>query len=163
MKTFIASVILTGLISTSLAQSNSFTTFREKFAGEDDVHHFSINGFFARTILRIATEDEVNVNEAVKEIKNIRLVTVPKAAFEKQKVTVEGFRRELKKDAFEELARAKEHGENITLYIQSTLKHDNRYMVLIDEPYVVTLVEFRGNVDPDILLKNGPLSFNKPQ
>ncbi|HEY5749897.1 MAG TPA: DUF4252 domain-containing protein [Chryseolinea sp.] len=161
MKTFIASVILTGLISTSLAQSNSFTTFREKFSGEDDVHHFSINGFFARTILRLATEDEMN--EAVKEIKNIRLVTVPKAAFEKQKVTVEGFKRELKKDAFEELAFAKEHKENITLYIQSTLKHDNRYMVLIDEPYVVTLVEFRGKVDPDILLKNGPLSFNKPQ
>jgi len=161
MKTFIASVILTGLISTSLAQSSSFTTFREKFIGEDDVHQFSINGFFARAILRIATENEVN--EAVKEIKNIRLVTVPKGAFEKQKVTVEGFKRELKKDAFEELAHAKEHGENITLYIQSTLKHDNRYMILIDEPYVVTLVEFRGQVDPDILLKNGPLSFNKPQ
>lgn len=161
MKTFIASVILTGLISTSLAQSNSFTTFREKFIGEDDVHHFSINGFFARTILRLATEDEWN--KAVKEVKTIRMVTVPKAAFEKQKVSVAGFRRELKKDAFEELACAKKHNENITLYIQSTLKHDNRYMVLIDEPYVVTLVEFRGKVDPDVLLKNGPLSLNKPQ
>ena len=161
MKTFIASVILTGLISTSLAQSNSFTAFREKFIGEDDVHHFSINGFFARTILRLATEDEWN--KAVKEVKNIRMVTVPKAAFEKQKVTVDGFKRELKKDTFEELAYAKKHNENITLYIQSTLKHDNRYMVLIDEPYVVTLVEFRGKVDPDVLLKSGPLSFNKPQ
>ena len=161
MKTFIASVILTGLISTSLAQSTSFTTFREKFIGEEDVHHFSINGFFTRMILRIATEDEFN--KAVKEVKNIRLVTVPKAAFEKQKVTVDGFKHELKKDAFEELAHAKEQGKNITLYIQSTLKHDNRYMVLIDEPYVVTLVEFRGKVDPDVLLKNGPLSFNKAQ
>lgn len=161
MKTLVASVILTALISTSFAQSNSFNTFREKFNGEEDVHHFSINGFFTRAILRLATEDDMN--DAVKEIKNIRLVTVPKAAFEKQKVTVQGFKHELKKDAFEELAHAKEHGKNITLYIQSTLKQDNRYMVLIDEPYVVTLVEFRGKVDPDVLLKNGPLSFNKPQ
>ena len=161
MKTLVASVILTAVIGTSLAQSNSFNTFREKFSGEEDVHHFSINGFFARAIVRLATEDPMN--EAVKEVKNVRFVTVPKAAFEKQKVTVNGFKYELKRDDFEELAHAREHGKNITLYIQSTLKHDNRYMVLIDEPYVVTLVEFRGKVDPDVLLKNGPLSFNKPQ
>jgi len=93
----------------------------------------------------------------------IQQVLVPDVIRDDWKKWWEAAKRELKKDAFEELAHAKEHGENITLYIQSTLKHDNRYMILIDEPYVVTLVEFRGQVDPDILLKNGPLSFNKPQ
>jgi hypothetical protein len=161
MKTFVASLILTALIGNSLAQSNSFNMFREKFQGGEDVHHFAINGFFTRMIFRLATEDEWK--DAVKEVKNIRIVTVPKAAFEKEKVTVEGFKYELRKDAFEELAHAREKGKNITLYIQSTLKNDNRYMVLIDEPYVVTLVEFKGKVDPDVLLRNGPLSFNKPQ
>jgi len=160
MKTIVASLILTLIISTGFSQSKSFLTFKEKFLGMEDVHHFSINGFFTRAILRIVTEDKMNY-EGVKDIKNIRVVTVPKAAFEKQNVTVRGFRREVKKDAFEELAHATGRGEDITLYIQSTLKEGNRYMILVDHPYEVILVEFRGNVDPNVLLKNGPLSFNK--
>ncbi|MBL0742583.1 DUF4252 domain-containing protein [Chryseolinea lacunae] len=160
MKTLIASFLLVTVLSaTAVAQSKSFISFKEKFIGLEDVHHLSLNGFFARTIFKMVAEDDLN--HAVKAIKNIRLVTVPKAAFQKQNVSVPGFKNVLHGDAFEELAHVKENGDDITLYMQSTQKNDNRYMVLVEEEYVVTLIEFRGKVDPDFLIKNRPMSYNK--
>ena len=162
MKKITACILLCLFISPGfsvIAQSNSFQAFGEKFSDEADVHHFSTNGFFARTILWMAGEHEFN--NAVKSIKSINLITVPKSAFEQEKVTVSGFKKVLKQDSFDELARVKDNGDDVTLYIRSTETRNNRYMILIEQSATVILIELKGYVDPDFLLNNRPISFSE--
>ena len=96
-------ILLLAITTSSLAQSRSFQTIKEKFSGSEDVHCFSTNGFFARTILWMANEHEFN--GAIKDIKSINLITVPKSAFRSEGVTVSGFKKVLQDDSFEQLAR----------------------------------------------------------
>jgi len=141
------------------AQSNSFQAFRDKFSRGEDVHHFSTNGLFARTVLWMAGEHEFN--DAVTSIKSINLVTVPKSAFKQEKVTISGFKKVLKKDSFEELVRIKDNGDDVTLYIRSTESHNNRYIILIEQSDNVVVIELKGYVDPDFLLNNSSLSISE--
>jgi Domain of unknown function (DUF4252) len=141
------------------AQSNSFQTFREKFSDGEDVHHFSTNGFLARTVLWMAGEHEFN--SAIKSIRSINLMSVPKSAFRQEEVTVRGFKKVLREDAFEELTRIKDHSDDVTLYIRSTQSRNNRYIILIEQSDQVVLIEMTGYVDQDFWLNNKSLSFSE--
>jgi len=159
MKRTATSIILCLCIATSAwAQSNSFLTFRNKFAGKEDAFSFSTNAFFVRTILWMAGEHEFN--QAVRDIKNISLATVPKSAFAEERVTVEGFRKVIKEDAFEEMIRAKDHGDDVTIFARTTQNRHNRYIILVEEANEVVVIEIKGYVDPEILLNNGYCLFS---
>jgi hypothetical protein len=144
-------LIVTG---TAFSQSKSFITLKEKFSGVGDSFSFSTSGFFARTILRLAGEHEYT--KAIRDVKTIRLIVIPEAAFKAQDVTLQGFINKVaKKDSYEELARVHDNGDDVTLMIQSPKKNkDNRYLLLVDSDDEIVAIEVRGYLDPEYLLNN---------
>jgi hypothetical protein len=147
-------VLLTASTVSVQAQSKSFRTLREKFSGTEKVFSIRTSGFMARTILWVAGEHAYN--DAIREVKNVRLVVIPKSAFSENNVTLTGFRKLTREDGFEELTRVRDHGDDVTLLIQTPTrkKLDNRYLILVEEENEVVVVEVRGYIDPDLLLKN---------
>lgn len=156
LSTFIALLIAS---SSALAQSESFITLKDKFCGEEDVVHFAVSGFFARSVLWMA--DEREFHEAIKEVKSIRLIVIPKDAFKAQSLTIGGFKKVLVKDGFEELARVKDGGDDVTFYLQSTPNKKDRYFVIVEESNEIVAMEIKGYIDPEFLLENQPVSFNQ--
>ena len=152
-KTILSTFIVLLIASASaIAQSESFLTLKDKFNREDDVHHFAVSGFFARSILWMADEHEFY--HAIKDVKTIRLIVIPREAFKAQDVTVNGFKKVLKGDGFEELARVKDSGDDITIYHQNTGKKNDRYFVLVEDNNEIVGIELKGYVDAEYLMKN---------
>ena len=149
-RTVVFAVFLLAAISESGAQSESFRTLEKKFSSDENVFTFSTSGVFARAVLWLAGEHEFK--SAIKQVKNIRLITIPATAFGQNKVSVTGFKKIVAEDAYEELALVRDRGEEVTLYVQS-LKNSsfNRYLILIDNPEEVVAVEIKGYIDPSLL------------
>jgi hypothetical protein len=145
--------------ASTFAQSESFLTLKDKFHGESDVHHFAVSGFFARTVLWMADEHEFY--SAIKDIKTIRLIVIPREAFKAQDVTINGFKKVLQKDGFEELLRVKDSGDDVTLYLQSSPKKKDRYFVIVEEDDEIVAIELKGSIDPDFILENQSIAYNK--
>jgi hypothetical protein len=154
MKRTILSTFIVLLITSAsaIAQSESFLALKDKFNREDDVHHFAVSGFFARSILWMADEHEFY--HAIKDVKTIRLIVIPREAFKAQDVTVNGFKKVLKGDGFEELARVKDNGDDVTIYHQATGKKNDRYFVLVEDNNEIVGIELKGYVDAEYLMKN---------
>ncbi len=147
------------ILTTSLAfgQSNSYQTLRDNFIGQPDVNSFAVSGFFCRMVLGIAGEWEFK--DAIKDIQHLRIITIPAEEFKAKGLSVNGYKKLLKKDAFEELASVRDNGDDITFYLQSN-GHKNRYMVLIQEPDEVVVIEMKGYIDANLLLEaNKSLSY----
>jgi hypothetical protein len=151
---FIICLVISSAVSVS-AQSNSFLAFGEKFSDQNDVHHFRTNGFLARSVIWMAGEHEFT--RAIRSVRSIDLIVVPKSAFSREDVTVSGFKKVLKKDSFDELARVTDHGDDVTLYARSTQSRNSRYIILIEQSDEVVLIELEGNIDPDLLIKTSSL------
>ena len=159
-KTFIPALLVLLIASTSAyAQSESFLTLKDKFRGEDEVHHFSVSGFLARSILWMADEHEFF--SAIKDVKTIRLIVIPRDAFMEQEVTLNGFKKVLRGDGFEELARVKDHGDEVTMYLQSSGKKKDRYMILVEEEDEIIAIEIKGYIDTEFILKHQPVAINQ--
>jgi hypothetical protein len=107
----------------------------------------------ARTVLWMAGEREYN--EAIRDVHSVRLIVIPKDAFRKQNVTLAGFKEVTKKDGFEELTHVRDHGDDVTILLQTPSRKnpDNRYLLLVEENDQVVAIEIRGYIDPDRLLK----------
>ena len=102
---------------------------------------------------------EWEFKDAIEDVKQVRLITIPAEEFKSQGLSVKGFKKLLVKDSFEELASVRDHGDDVTFYLQSTGKKD-RYVVLIQEPDEVVVVELKGSIDVNLLLeKNNTLSL----
>jgi hypothetical protein len=142
------------------AQSESFQTLKDKFTGSDNVHSFATSGFFARTVLWMAGEHDFN--KAVRDIRSIRLITIPKVAFSEQDVTLNGFKKVVRKDSFQELANVSDHGDEVTLFMQPATKNkSNRYLLLVDGDSEVVAIEIKGYIDPNVMLKNSSISYHQ--
>jgi hypothetical protein len=153
MKKIIASLLLIAIVAGAHGQSKSYRILREKFQGNPNVFSFSTSGFLARTALWMAGEHDYT--EAVKDVQKVRLTVVPESAFKANRVTLGGFKKIAKKDGFEELARVKDHGDDVTLLLQSPSgKKANRYLLLVDSNSEIVIIEITGYVDPSILLKD---------
>ena len=102
---------------------------------------------------------EWEFKDAIKDVQQVRLITIPAEEFKSQGLSVKGFKKLLVKDSFEELASVRDHGDDVTFYLQSTGKKD-RYVVLIQEPDEVVVVELKGSIDVNLLMeKNNTLSL----
>ena len=146
-------IILICTIGSAYSQSKSFVTLREKFSGDHNVFSFHTSGFFARMILGFAGEHEFQ--HAVKDIRDIRLIVIPKEAFREHDVTLNGFKKLAKKDSFQQLAHVHDHGDDVTLLMQPNAKGgDDRYLVLVDDDNEVVAIEVTGYIDPKIMLRN---------
>jgi hypothetical protein len=162
MKTTIATLVfLMAFVSLTPAQSKSYRLLKEKFSGSENVYSLRTSGFLARTILRMTGEHEYN--DAIRNVRSIRLIVIPKDAFRKQDVTLQGFRKVAKEDGFEELAHVRDHGDDVSILIQTPAQKnlDNRYLLLIEEKDEVVVIEVRGYIDPDLIFKHkDTLAYN---
>jgi hypothetical protein len=129
-----------------IAQSQSFQTFTNKFDGEENVHYFKVSGFVVRSVLAMAGEPEAK--EAVRGIHKVRLAVVPREAFEAQEVTVEGFRRVLQQDSFDEMMEFREDGDQVTVYSNSPAhRSEQYYLMLVEDEEEIVLIEISGAVN----------------
>ena len=146
------------LMSTSaFSQSNSYLTLKDHFNDKPDVHSFNVNGFFCRMVLSVAGEWEFK--DAIKDVQHVRLITIPTEEFKAQGLSVNGFKKLLAKDSFEELASIRDNGDDVNFYLQSKGKK-NRYMILVQEPDEVVVIEMKGDIDVNLLLeRNNTLSL----
>ena len=152
MKTVCTGVILSLLLITSgYSQSDSFMALKEKFAYHQDVYSFSTSAFLGGALMKLAGEHEFY--DAVKSIKHVSFITIPKDAFRNEDVSLSGFKKIMRKDSFQELARMKDNGDVVTFYMRSTESRNNRYMILVEDSDNVVAIELTGYIDPEFLLK----------
>lgn len=152
MKRFLLVAAFAACISNAMAQSQSFKTLQNAFAEQDDVHCFTTSGMLARTVLWLAGEHEFK--KAIRNVKHIRIMTVPKSAFEDQKLTVHGLQKIIRRDSYEELASVREEGALVTVYLQEIKRSRfNRYLILIDNVSELVALEVKGFIDPTLLNK----------
>jgi hypothetical protein len=158
----ISAVLLILLTSTSLlAQSDSYHALREKFRGERDVIALHASGAFARTILWVAGEKDFK--DAIGDVDDIRFIVIPKRAFRANDVSLNGFKKIAREDSFEEVARVKDHGDDVTLMMQTSYsnKHnENRYLVVVDSNEEVVVMEIKGYVDPNLTIYKEKIAYN---
>jgi len=160
MKTICAGFVLSMfLVTTGYSQSDSFMALKEKFAYHHDVYSFSTSAFLGGAILKLAGEHEFY--DAVKSIKRISVITIPKDAFTHEEVSLSGFKKVMRQDSFQELARMKEDGDIITFYMKSTESKNNRYMILVEDSDSVVAIELTGYIDPEFLLNCESHSFKE--
>lgn len=150
----LALLVVTFLFSTTglFAQSHSYQVLKDKFKGQPEVHSFSFSGWMGRLVLNMTDEHELR--NATKELSHVRLMTIPRSEFSAQQVTVNGFKKLLKQDFFEELAIIRDHGEVVSVYLREGNNNKNRYFVLVEEEREVVAIELKGYIDPEALNPN---------
>jgi hypothetical protein len=147
-------------VSNSFAQSRSYEALKEKFSNRPDVHSFSFGAWMGRLVLKMAGEHEFT--NAIKDVKHVRLITIPKQEFAAQHVSVKGFKKLLKQDYFEELAFIRDTGEEVTIYLREGNNNKNHYFVLVEEEQEVVAIELKGYIDPkELNPKTTSLALNK--
>jgi len=137
-------VLLLGSIGAQ-AQSKSYQMLKDNFIDQPDVHSFSVSGWMGRAILNLAGEFEFK--EAIKELKHIRLMTIPSSEFENRNLTIKGFKRVLLQDSYQELAFIRDHGDDVSIYIKEGHNNKNHYFVLVEEEQEVVAIEMKGYID----------------
>jgi hypothetical protein len=143
----------------AFGQSAPYRALKGKFKGHEDVFAFSANGLVARTALKLAGERDFR--KGIQYIRSIRIISIPKSAFEREHVTVKGFRKVIAAHSFEEMLAIKDHGDDVMIYMQEgKKKRDNRYLVLVDDKEDVVALEIRGYIDPRALRQHSDLNAN---
>ena len=154
-------ITLTLLFTQANAQSDSYKTIKDTFKGGPDVHAFSVSGFLCRTVLWMADEHEFR--DAITDIKSIKFIVVPKEEFSSRSLSIGGFMKILKQDAFQELAHFRDHGDLVTVYLQENGKNKlrDRYFILVEDNDEIVGIEMKGSVDMNALLKmNKEVAWN---
>jgi hypothetical protein len=137
--------------SLSFGQSDSYRMLRAQFEDSDEVKSYRLSGFMCKIIVNIIEDDDDNVVEALKQVKKVRVMTIPKSEFELRNVTVKGFKSRLPKDNFELMADFDHGDESVAFYHRAEKKNKNRYFVVIDDHNQVIAIEMKGYIDPAVL------------
>lgn len=163
MKTYtqLSAVLVFTLVACAAnAQSESYQALKDNFRKRPDVFSVSVGGWMCRLVLKMA--DEYEFSDAIRKVRHVRLITIPAREFDALHLSVKGFKQVLKKDSFEELSRVREEKETVTVYLQESSNHKNRYFVLVEGDDQVTGIEIKGYLDPKILQeKKGTLIKEK--
>jgi hypothetical protein len=140
-------ILLVISVQFASAQSRSYQDLQRNFEGQGDVRSFGLGSGMCRLIVSIIGNEEEEVAEALKGVKHVRFMTIPKEEFDNRGLSVRGFRSRLAKDRFELMANFKNSDDNVTVYHRSEEKSD-RYFVLIDEHDNLIAIEMKGYIDP---------------
>jgi hypothetical protein len=151
MKKFFLLFLLAGLANLSYGQSQSYRMLRNQFEDSPEVKSYRLSGLMCKIIVNIVENDDERLAAALKEVRKVRLMTIPKAEFAARNVTVKGFKERLPKDNFELLADFDKGDESLAFYHRLEKKNRNRYFVIIDEGDKVIAIEMKGFIDPSIL------------
>jgi hypothetical protein len=90
----------------------------------------------------------------LRSVNQVRLMVIPQEAFERQGLSVDGFRSVLRKDAFDEMTEVRNGKDRVTVYMRPDSNQSNRYFVLVANDEEVVAMEMKGNVDTEWLAKN---------
>lgn len=150
MKSKILFFLFLAFSISTFAQSSGIRPLKDRFKGEEDVHTFKLGGFMARVIFKMVIEEEA-YKEAVKEIRSIDFITIPKEAFESQHVTVGGYKKFLEEKGFANLMEVRDNGDHVTIYMAPDSRKHERYLIVADEGSDVTVIEMKGYIDPSKL------------
>jgi hypothetical protein len=147
------------------AQSKSFQVLKDHFIDSENVQSFSVSGFLCRAALSMVADEEDELRGMMNNIDHIRFIIIPKEEFEKQDLSVNGFRNYLRKDAFEEVMSVRDHGDHINIFHRvdsdNYRNNKNRYFVLIEDSDKVVALELKGYIDPEMFKKGeNRITFN---
>ena len=163
MKVIQVIVFVLASITLANAQSNSYQTLKNTFSDEPEVHSFAFSGWMGRLVLDMVGNDELK--DAIKDLNHVRFITIPHAVLDARNLSVNGFKKVLQQDFFEEIAYVRDRGEEVTIYLRETGNQQNRknvYFVLVEEERDVVAIELRGLLDPQLLNpRNTTLVINK--
>ncbi len=161
MKSISLLAVVLLLATTSLvAQSNSYQTLKHKFKDQPDVHSFSVSGWVGRLRLNMVGEHEFK--KAIKDLDHVRFMVIPMVEFSEQHVSVNGFKKILKKESYEELAVIRDQGGVVFIYLNEGSNNKNHYFALVEEENEVVAIEMKGYLDPNLLnSKNTTVAINK--
>jgi hypothetical protein len=152
-KLLLSTMVLALMAGTAFGQSDSFNALRDRFKGKEQVESFSIGGFFVNLVIELANDETLN-GDAFRNMGGMHLITIPKRHFQSAGLTLDGYRRYIRKeDGYEPLVEIRENGEHVSIYIKPIHDQQNRYLVLIDEADEVTAIEFKGYVDVEALTR----------
>ena len=157
---FLIAVAIVSL--TVQAQSDAYQTLRNHFIDKPDVHAFSMSGLLCRMAAGMMAPQESVLRQALRDIKHIRFMVIPKEEFARQQLSVKGFRQVLQKDGFEMLAHVRERGDDVSFLLREEGKDKKkRYFVLVEESDEVVAIEMKGYIDPEIFKdENNKISLN---
>ncbi|MFN7749243.1 MAG: DUF4252 domain-containing protein [Cyclobacteriaceae bacterium] len=151
MKKLIFLLIAVSFSVASQAQSDSYQALRNHFFYKPDVHAFSMSGLLCRMAVGFMVPEESVLRQAMRDIKHIRFMVIPKEEFTRQQLSVKGFRQVLQKDGFEMLAHVRDNGDDVSFLLREEGKDKKkRYFVLIEESDEVVAIEMKGFIDPEI-------------
>jgi hypothetical protein len=151
MKKIVVIGVLISLSHLSFAQSESYEQLREQFIDRENVHSFSVSGFWCRMLMGWVIEEDELFRQALQEVKHVRALIVPQQEWRQDFQSSAEFLRTLKGDGFEELATIRDRGEKLSFYIRPDGKRRNQYFILIEEANEVVAIELRGYLDPELL------------
>lgn len=155
MKRFIIPFIL-ALFSAVMvsAQSSSAAVLRKEWRADADFS-FSVSGFVARTVLNIAGEDEIR--KAIRGVRRIRFCILHKDASGKCDA-LRKIKTVVKEEAFDKLLRMRDGEDDVMVYTKMKRRNNNRYLLLVDGPNEVVVMEVKGYIDMQRLQEaiNGP-------
>jgi hypothetical protein len=163
MKRVALSILFLLSLTAVSAQSESYQTLRDHFTGQDDVHSFSISGLLCRAAMSMVIDEEDELmKKLVSDIDHVRFIVIPKQEFANQNLSVNGFKKFLVKDSFEEMMSVRDNGDHVTVFMREDGNKKNRYFVLVEEQHEVVAIEMKGYVDPE-LFKDGDnkITFNR--
>lgn len=159
MKLKIALLLLLTVSIGVQAQYSGIRPLKDRFKGEEDVHSFKLGGFMARVIFSMVIEEE-DYQDAIKEIRSIDFITIPKQAFEDQHVSVAGYKKFLEEKGFANLMDVRDNGDHVTIYMAPETGRHERYLIVADEGSDVTVIEMKGHIDPS-KLSNSKITLSK--
>jgi Domain of unknown function (DUF4252) len=151
MKKIVVIGVVISLSHLSFAQSESYEQLREQFIDRENVHSFSVSGFWCRMLMGWVIEEDELFRQALQEVKQVRALVVPQQEWRQDFQSSAEFLRTLKGDGFEELATIRDRGEKLSFYIRPDGKRRNQYFILIEEANEVVAIELRGYLDPELL------------
>ncbi len=160
MKTFSFLWALAFAASVAQAQSESYEQLRDRFVREENVHAFSVNGFWCRMFIGLVADQEDVLRRALQDVKHVRLMTIPADLWRAQFTSTHHFTRQLAQDGFEELATIRDNGDRIHFHMRSDGRW-NRYFVLVEEQDEVVVIELKGYLDPALLKETQITSHNR--
>ena len=152
MKKLILSSFLSFGFLLSFSQSKSYQVLENHFRGKKDVHAFKLNGVLCRMAVNLTTIDEPMLRAMSRNIRHIRLMVIPNSEFEKQSLSVDGFKSYLSKDSFEPLATVREKNDHISFFHSADNNQEERYFVVVQETNEVVASEMMGTMDPSALI-----------
>jgi hypothetical protein len=157
---FLVSLMICGAATMLNAQSNSYRMLHKQFADSDEVKSYRLRGLMIRLVAEIVEDEDERLAASLRNIKRVRLLTIPKEEFKVQELTVSGFKSRLPKDRFELMGDFRDEEGSVAFFHRAEKRGKNCYFVIIDQDDEVIAIEMKGYIDPAIMVDQDAFTSN---